>query len=533
MAESVALQNPYHADRPASELFLGRGDILGALERAFTTGRQAIAAVTGGRGMGKSSLTRKLEAILAEHPDVFTIRIDRPATTPGGFARALASALGREIDPDEPAASLFEIVRQRSAPRVVLVIDEVEHLLTPGFGPALLDELRIKQQDANGRLGIVVLGGSMLRQLLISGSSPFLRAAQWRALRGLTRGECEALMSKPLRLDLDPAVCDLVWHDTNGHPLLIQRTMERAVERWREQGATPEATIRDILTERAAESLDQTLFGLWWENLTPRGQQLFRRLLEQGAPLPEADALAVLGERWPEWLEVLETTGVACREHGLIAPRGELFRRWFTANLGGSARRPPEVGVQALWDRVAVPEFERTVVLAISRWARTVLEFSGYHLRADESGNHRLQKEDHFQLSLLGALRQQPGWTVEGEALSVRRGARSDIKIRNGPDGERACGELKRWLCGDPKQYKGMVNQALKYAAPTDTFAFTVALDCGREPFLPRFLEDCNLTATPTLYRSDERQLPALLTEHARPPDPPLRVYHFLLQLPA
>jgi energy-coupling factor transporter ATP-binding protein EcfA2 len=231
----IMVENIYYADRAADKHFFGRGEHIAGLERALTTGRRAIAAVMGGRGMGKSSLVQKIEGLLGRHSDVFAIRIDRPQSAVS-IATALEKALGRPIDPDDPASSLLDAVRQPSAPRVVLLIDEVELALRAEFGNDLLENLRVAYDGSKGRLGVVIFGGSKLRQLLTSGASPFLRAAQWLPLRGLERGECREMLCAPLGVGLEPALCDTVWHLTNGHPLLIQRTMEDAVDRWNAGG---------------------------------------------------------------------------------------------------------------------------------------------------------------------------------------------------------------------------------------------------------------------------------------------------------
>jgi hypothetical protein len=137
--------------------------------------------------------------------------------------------------------------------------------------------------------------------------------------------------------------------------------------------------IHEVLVERTNDSLDRTLFGMWWDNLTPHGQMLFHRLIAQSAPLREGQALAVLGDRWPEWVEVLETTGVARRTGGEIVPRGDLFRRWFEVNIGTEIPATSEVCVSSLWSRIDAPPFERKVIEAVSRWAEHIRETAGYY----------------------------------------------------------------------------------------------------------------------------------------------------------
>lgn len=523
------MSNPY-TDLPTSELFYGREELLTPLVEAMNSGRRAIAAVTGGRGMGKSSLSRKLEQRLDPFADVFTVRIDHPGSTAAAFTRQLSQKLGHPIDPDDIEGSLLSKLRQPSEPRLVLIIDEIEAVLREDFGIPLLENLRIAYQNAGRRLGIVILGGSMLRVLLSSDASAFLRSAQWLPLRGLSHEECKQMLCEPLGISLDPVLCELVWNDTNGHPLLLQRIMEEAVKRRDARDAPLEPEILAVMARRTDASLDRTLFQEWWDNLEDRGREIFRRLMRRGTPLPESEALVALGDRFPEWVEVLETTGVARFEDNVIVPRGEQFRRWFAANY---TDRPSPVPSResSVWQTIAASEFERAVIDAVGRWTGYLVETTGYHLRTGRTGNHRLQLEEYFQISLMCALSQYP-WIVDAESLSVKKAGRCDVKIRLDRDGPRACGEIKRWAIGNREHYTGIVEQVLGHTLARDTFAFTVSLDCGTTPLLERYYEDCGLAANKTLYRDDTTSLPLLVTEHARPPHAPIRVYHFLVQLP-
>lgn len=526
--------NPYRSDAPANEWFVGRDAELAAAVRAITSGRQALMAFMGGRGMGKSSLLRAIEARVSAEPGIAVLRFDRPPRDPKVLAQKLCSVVGGSASPDD-LTTLGPALRVAGQPRLCVLIDEIEVLLDAPLGSDLLENLRVAYENAPGSLAVLVFGGSKLRKLLASDASPFLRTARLFALHGLSLDATAKLMREPFALALGEDIVARVWADTNGHPLLLQRTMERTVDEVSD-GSSEAATI--LVRVAGSTDPDDTLFGLWWENIAPEGQRVFEKLVAEPAGVRDEDAARVLGNRPFEQLEVLESTGVARRNGGLTLPRGELFRRWFERNH----RRRPTAAEQTrgvadeLWRAVgAVGNFEQSVIDGVAVWFHAMLEFPAYALREvpGGSGNDLLQEEDYFQLSLVQALRQR-GYVVEAEALSVGRKDRSDVKVRGAQPGERACGEMKRWA-GTPSTYKRIVDQVIGYAMPTDTFAFAVMVDRIARPLAPVYLRDCiprdAVHRLPPLGGREVR-IPAFVTEHLRTNAQPLRVYHFLLQLP-
>jgi hypothetical protein len=533
-----SIQNPYRHDLPAIELFFGRQGHLSRVKQALTTGRNALMAVMGGRGMGKSSLLLAIERSVSSVPGLKVVRMDRAPRDPRRLVQMLCESLGIEVLDDSVVALLQPKLEAPGAPRLALLIDEIEPLLDTQEGIDFLENLRILYEHVRGRLAVVVFGGSRLRLLLQSDASPFLRTAKLDPLMGLSRDETIALMQQPLGITIDEADLDLAWSSTNGHPLLLQALMEVATDRAIKNNTEVPAEVRPALAELDVVEFSTTTFTIWWENLAKSGQIMFSRLIRSAAPVRDEDAASLLGDRPFEWIQVLESTGVTRRSGGVTYPRGELFRQWYTRNFAlASSPEGANPFDEALLAAVGtVPEFERAVVRAVARWVHDTLELPFYAVRdlPGKTGNALLQEEAYFQISLLQALRQH-GWLVEAESLSVRKGARTDLKIRTPDLLLRACGELKRWA-GTAEVYKGIVTQVLGYVVDADTFAFTVMVDRLKVSLAERYARECIPSDATRLWPASldvaQGSVPAFVTEHPRANRPAIRVYHFLVQLP-
>lgn len=284
--------------------------------------------------------------------------------------------------------------------------------------------------------------------------------------------------------------------------------------------------------------LDSTIFPIWWDNLEERGQRVYRRLLAHTQPVERGERLRVLGETPTHWIEVFETTGIARVDGDELLPRGELFRIWTEQNHGLAVEQTEagkSTGLVGALQSLGAHELETEVVITTARWARVIVEYPTMALKSSRaSGNQRLLPEYHFQLNLLMAL-DQHGLLVEAEALSGERG-RSDIKVRWPPEPERrACIEIKIWGRND---YADVVEQILGYAVPEDDFGCVVMIDRQARPLAKTYHEEVLQGGTRGTLLSpvanDEMGIyPAFISSHDRPSGRPIRIYHFLVQLPA
>lgn len=520
------------ADLPETAHFVGRAEERAELVEALTSGVNSIASVMGGRGMGKSSLLRQVERDLATHA-VKIIRVDFP-----GAAASLLARVGASIGAEVTSESLEEALRaaiDREQRPLALLIDEIDTLTLSREGVDLLNNLRTVYENLDGVLRIAVFGGTTLRHLLDArGGSPFLRnCLRWRNLEGLSYDEAAVLIR-----GIGAAISDenqrLLWEETNGHPFLLKVVLGRALGRARERAASVDDALPEALHGVAQdEGLRATLFPMWWSNLEAEGQAMYRKLLRCERPVRRAERARVLGSMPDVWVPVLESTGVAREVGGEVMPRGDLFRAWVLENIPEVDPVPPP---QVAFLAPGADDFEREVIGAVAQWVRGVREFPLFALRTDlkKPDNGRLQVEAHFQLGLLLALRQH-GWFVEPEALSGVEEGYSDLKIRERAAGDRrACVECKIWY---GKGYKTVVAQVMKYALPDDRFAIVVMVDRMGRPLAPAYRATCIAGAAETFPADGatpaDGTAPAFVTEHPRAGGTSLRVYHFLLQLPA
>jgi hypothetical protein len=524
-------ENPYRTDRVAeSPVFVGRGALLGTISSTVRTHRNAIHAVMGGRGMGKSSFARRLQHEIG--PDALTVvtsgRLER-------VTRAIDQALSITLSTGDPVSALADAPARQASGRVLIVLDEIEMLMEAEPGLAFLDNLREAYEQAGGHLGVVVLGGTRVRDLLLDKGSPFLRiAGPIHVLTGLSRDETAQLMRTPLNLQVPDEVVDALWAETAGHPWLLQMFMERAVERASSLDDVPgqlPGAVRD-----SESRLHEIAFPLWWDNLRSRGQEVYRTLVEVTGVLPRAQWVQRLGNDPRPWIDVLASTGLAALDEDAVIARGVLFRQWVAETHPALQATAPrgEDGVDGWLTAVGAGQFERIVVRALATWARATIEFPAAAVRPDKGatpGNGALQHEAFFQMHALVALLQhETHLTAEPEALSMRSAGRSDIKVRSRHDPtHRACVEFK--IFG--RQDNTVVQQVIGYAAPTDTFAIVVSVDRYRRPLRPAYEAACfeGAAAAATQEPPEGVVHPAFLTVHAREGYGPLRVWHVLVQL--
>ena len=512
-------RNPYHPDLPRTAPFYGRGKLLEFLVRRILEEDNCIAAVMGGRGMGKTALATHIANRVLEGDRARVHMIERPGSDPIVFVEKLAARLGAAIDHRVFDDSLVEALAEAGPKRHLILIDEVEDLLRTAAGRTLLDNLRTVRERVGARLGVIVFGGSELRRLLSSDTSPFLRAAEWLPLTGLTLQETADLIRDPLSLEGADDVVEMLWEQSGGHPLILQGIMAMAVER-----GPPLESLAIAITDYFDRRLCPNLFRIWWDNLQTQGQDAYRKLIRHGSPVAENSRADILGPDPDPWIEILETTGLARRCGGEILPRGQLFRTWREQVEPSRPSTEGEAPVEPS------SELERQVVRIVTDWIRFLREYPAGMLReSTKTGNNRLLPEVSFQMALLQAFRLRD-LRAEPEALSSGAG-RSDIKVRlPSDDSVRTCVDLKIWGRND---YRDVTRQVVGYSVPEDSFAAVVMVDRqARELGAPYRTECIDGLDKVAIEAEGDHPAPRYVTRHLRAEGQPLRVYHFLLQLP-
>ena len=431
------VENPYRADLPVqARRFIGRGALLEELCAAVRAERDAVRAVMGGRGMGKTSLAAQIHARLEGH--AFTV------VTSGSvdkIAEQIREALGVDILAVNPVPELVTAVVRRR--RVAVVLDEIERVLDDPRGRVVLDHLRDGYTGTRAKLSLIVLGGTAVRDLLEAEWSPFLRimGGPICTLVGLARDEAAELMRAPLGLDIRDAVVDALWAETAGHPWLLQMVMEYAVEA---APSLPDVALHiPAALRRAEQRLPDAGFRPWWSNFRARGQEVYRRVVKEPEAVPRAQWATCFGSDPRPWLQVLASTGVVMLDNDAVIARGTLFQRWVEENHPEApaanvpaADVPAQDPLDAWLARVGVDPFEHRVVRALATWARATIEFPAAALKHDAhaaAGNAGLHSEAFFQMHAIVALLQhEQHITAEPEALSMRAAGRSEQPFTGG-----------------------------------------------------------------------------------------------------
>ncbi len=530
------LDNPYRSDLPANTLFVGREDLLGDLIHAVHSGRNTIRTIMGGRGMGKSSFAAQLATRLGQ--DALTI-------VTGGNVSTVERELGRALEIDFNDPDLVNVLAARPSrepkQRIVLLIDEIERILDDPQGKGLLDNLLKAYTKAGGKLGVVVLGGTKVLELLQDTVSPFARVTGGtHVLTGLGRDETARLLREPLKLEISDDMVDALWAETAGHPWLLQMFMEIAVDNASELSEVAQH-IPAAIEKACRQKLNRVGFRIWWENLGHRGQDAYRRIIRRPSAVPRQQWLAHFGDLPREPLEVLASTGVAVfdMDAETVIARGMLFRRWVEENIAlveqVTESHANQDALNNWLDDIHVSDFERLVIRVLAAWARATVEFPAAAIRTQKKprgDNQDLQPEAFFQMHAIVALLTHERLTAEPEALSTRARGRSDVKVRLRADTtQRACIEFKIFKRDD----ETVVKQVLDYAAPEDTFAAVISVDRGKQPMRATYESHCFKDA-PYVDKVDAPltiKQPGFFTNHARSGEGchPIRVWHFLLQL--
>jgi len=519
---------PFNPFAASPSPFVGRESELGQLEYELSRPANGLGAVMAGRGMGKTQCSVELERRLKDSTDApLVLRWPRTPDPGHEFYAKFGRSLGFKFTGVLFVDELIEAVNALNSERCVLLMDEVEPLLVTREGRALLDQIRIAWQELRGRLGVVIFGGSRLSELLRSECSPFLRNAEFIALKGLSLDETTQLVGKAKTLNFDDDEIELLWQETAGHPAVLNRILERAVQRGGSR-------VLNVLDAEFVGSLEHSFFGIWWDNMRDEGRSLYRKLIEHGQPVERAQVPGLLGgEPSHEWLDVLETTGVVRQEGGEVVPRSELFARWARREHFYKGNCPLALPEHVQVELSCAPEFEQRVCLALTRWLEGVHEYGALGLmlksETDRRGNSRLMPEEHFQFSALSAL-QQNGWRVEAEGIA--NGGRCDIKIEERhAGGARASVELKIW---GRNRHEGALEQVLSYAQLHDSFACVVMIDRQRQPLGVRYARMLDQLGCTPVARTCELpgKVPQFITRHERSTGASIRLHHYLLQLP-
>lgn len=386
--------NPYSVDRPAETLFYGRQSELNELRDGLCSPIGRSYAIIGGRRFGKTSLLKKLQRLLSLTPaeswesPVIPVYLNLLGDASSidsveGFFSTVLTALSQQTTsywPDQPdhdhASPLaFKpdtfpyhvfgdwLVQQCSAhasettaPRVVLLLDEIERILHRPWKNDLLASLRmLVYEDASYSrvFGLVTSGSTEFYQEIESRGSPLWQVLHSIHLASLFEEETLRLIHEPSSDRVPESVAAEISLLSGGHPYLTQYFMQNLWAR------LPRVSVDDVHDlARGFRVTERPLLSKWQLALGAVGTKVYQALVDNGAWLSAQQIRKQAGE------PVMTALKSLCY-HGFAIPRdrhwthfrytGELFRAWFIEDFlpdaqmsGNIERRHVEIQRQEL-----------------------------------------------------------------------------------------------------------------------------------------------------------------------------------------
>lgn len=350
--------NPYRWDLVDPSLFYGRQELAASLTERLLAGDRF--AVAGGRRIGKTTLLRKLEAVLSEVDPaggliVLPVFLD-VAELAGASAEHAYRLLGQRVaqaartaglpftsndvttGPDlaDALRALLDAARWRARLQLVFLFDEIERVLAAAWGPGFLAHWRMLLNNAGELsrcLSIVVCGAREIYRIAQDAGSPLGNILAWQELEAFNLDETARLLREPTGYPWPDQAVRRVFEASGGQPCLVQYLAQRLCER--DTDAWPEtlsAAEDRFLREHA------TVFASWWQSFEEPARELYALLAASG-PAPEGELIArFAGAGGPgrpsghakRALDVLAHTGVIRwdRDARTVEASGLLFQRW-------------------------------------------------------------------------------------------------------------------------------------------------------------------------------------------------------------
>lgn len=369
--------NPYNYNLPVGpEMFFGRQEQVAYVVSQLLTAKGDSIALIGGRRMGKTSFLEALQrALLAEidapagRPMPLPILIDftgENIKSERGFVRRVIAkaaagwqhpdgrsipALPDGLPPQEPPGPAFEeqlqpwsrLVTERFGcpPRLILLLDECEHIVDHHWTPDLYRVLRYLLDGVSSRNTLkVVMAGShrFLTRVYLAGS-PLENILQYHRLYAFDRPATEALIQQPTRQQTPPDVAEAVWAESGGHPFLVQYLMHTLCQR-----GLAGSTAADVVDAAAEFLRSRSDFTRWLERLGPTAVAAYGALLESESGLSVAAVrrrVAPAGHDLQRILEALQYHGLVRANRGVYAVTAGIFRRWFVESYLPDRPAPP------------------------------------------------------------------------------------------------------------------------------------------------------------------------------------------------
>lgn len=346
-------KNIYASDKVNPSLCYGRDKLLQEMRDQLLV--RAGFGIAGGRRMGKTTLLRRLEMDILANAEkwqasglrVIPVYIDglalpRPLTA-ATLWRYLLQTVQEVLPeytplPQTPDFDFFLFKKHlktalSSIPdklRLIVLFDEIEPILACGEWAggfwANWRALLSNTPSLSEHISAVFAGAREMALLWHDITSPLANILTWRNLSALAFEDACRLMQEPLKYEWSNAFLETVYHETGGHPMLLQYVMYHVCSYELEKA---EQTVEQAIATFAQQEKQQ--FSLWWSRYCSSDARLvYARLPDDGNLIPKLQLTREFGStRVIEALKILQHVGLATNDKDNYRYSGEMFRRWY------------------------------------------------------------------------------------------------------------------------------------------------------------------------------------------------------------
>lgn len=344
------MNNPYAWNQVNINLVFGRDRLLNELLSGLPGANRCSFGLTAGRRMGKTTVLRAVESEISHSSAIWTadgllvipvyidgLALPRPLTPSqlwsailGKVQVALAGTTSTVSDFSEFVELTRELIEQREeAVRIVVLIDEIEHILVCDWADGFFANWRALLTNMPGLSNCftaVFSGAQELARLKADIGSPLMDVLEWRMLGPLGFEDAQRLIEEPTRRQETPVVLSTIYSETGGHPMLLQYLMQRICH-------TDCPTTVDAVRAVANGFISARgwQFGEWWNKYCSETAQRIYFRLEASEWTPRRDLVREFGSRDAnDAVDILRHVGLAEEsDDGLNVRRiGQMFERW-------------------------------------------------------------------------------------------------------------------------------------------------------------------------------------------------------------
>ena len=215
----------------------------------------------------------------------------------------------------------------------MIMIDELDELQRHEWSKTFFNNLRhlISQSSLQKNISMLIAGTLAIYSLYTVAGSPFLNVISGtKKLRLLTLEEASQLINTPTGGQRNPALTDLIYEQTGGHPFLIQYIMKNLCD---ELGDSL-ASAKSITSTRLWINLSPSARILNWSSrFTDNGQTVYRMIASSESPVRKFDLVQAAGnaEAANDSIELLAHLGL------IREPKRNFFEMAVRCSSPGSA----------------------------------------------------------------------------------------------------------------------------------------------------------------------------------------------------